>query len=53
MKKYTTQQLKDAIIGMIKMKGEDVALAHRMACEELEKRIGGDAFDEWCDSVGL
>lgn len=53
MSKYTTKQLKDAILAMKDMKGEDVARAHRMACDELERRIGGDSFDAWCDSVGL
>lgn len=53
MKKYTTQQLKDATLGLYKMKGQEALRAYQLAFGELEKRLGEDAFLEWCDSVGI
>lgn len=53
MEKFTTQQVKNALIELQKMKSEDAFRAYRMAFEELNERLGDDAFDAFLDANGL
>lgn len=53
MGKFTTKQLQSALIGLYNNKDADSAAAYQMTFEELHSRMGDDAFDAWCDSVGI
>jgi hypothetical protein len=48
MQKFTTKQLQDALIAMFKAKSCDDA--YQMTFEEINKRMGDEAFDAWCDT---
>jgi|GEM_PF-3223908 len=50
MNKYTTAQLKAALVELHKM---DELAAYQLAFNELNRRMGDDAFDAWCDEVGI
>ena len=52
MEKFTTEQLKQALIGLRAKNDEDSAEAFEMTFDEVCRRIGDEAFDEWCDSLG-
>ena len=52
MSKYTTEQLKAALIGLHGMKGDDASAAFEMAFDEVCSRMGEVAFDEWCEAQG-
>lgn len=47
MEKFTTEQLKAALIELYKTKHND---AYEMTFEEVNRRMGDDAFDAWCDT---
>lgn len=53
MGKFTTKQLQDALIGLYGKKDADSNAAYQMTFDELHSRMGDDAFDAWCDSVGI
>lgn len=53
MNKFTTAQLKAALVELHKMTTDDSAKAYRMAFDELNSRMGDDEFDAWCDEVGI
>jgi len=48
MEKYTTQQLKTALIGLYARNEPD---AYAMVFDELHQRMGDDAFDQFIDEV--
>ena len=50
--KYTTEQLKAAMIGLYGMKGDEASAAFEMTFDEVCGRIGDVAFDEWCEAQG-
>lgn len=50
MKKFTTTQLKNALIELHKTNETG---AYQLAFDELNRRMGDDAFDAWCDEVGI
>ena len=52
MEKFTTEQLKQALIGLRAKNDEDSAEAFEMTFDEVAERMGDEAFDEWCDSLG-
>ena len=52
MSKYTTEQLKAALIGLYGMKGDDANAAFEMTFDEVCSRMGEVAFDEWCEYQG-
>ena len=52
MEKYTTKQLQDAPIGLRARTDADSIAAYEMTFDEVAKRMGDDAFDMWCDSLG-
>ena len=52
MEKFTTEQLKNALIEIQKMPTTpEIVSASVMTCNELEKRMGEDAFYDWFDKV--
>lgn len=55
MEKYTTEQLKSALIGLHKMKTTDPLnlKAYQLAFDELEKRMGSESFDKWLDDNNI
>lgn len=53
MNKFTTAQLKAAMIELYKLNTEAARLAYRMTFDELHRRMGDDAFDAWCDDAGI
>ena len=53
MKNFTTKQIKDALIELYSMKTEEAMKAYQMAFEELNERLGDDAFDAFLDAYGL
>jgi hypothetical protein len=52
MEKFTTAQIKDALVQLYKRNDADANRAYRMAFAELERRLG-DEFDAWLDEVGF
>lgn len=53
MNKYSTSQLKAALIELHKRNDEDSNRAYRLTFDELNARMGGDAFDAWLQEVGI
>jgi translation initiation factor 2 alpha subunit (eIF-2alpha) len=53
MENFTTKQIKDALIELYSMKTEEAMKAYQMAFEELNERLGDDAFDAFLDAYGL
>lgn len=53
MEKYTTAQLKAALIELRKRDDKDAVLAYRMAFDALADRLGDEEFDKWMDEVGF
>ncbi len=53
MNKYTTEQLQAALIGLYARKDEDANAAYRMTFEELNKRMGDEAFDQFLDTNNI
>mgnify|MGYP000754818904 FL=1 len=53
MEKFTTQQIKNALIELYSMKTEEAIKAYQMAFEELNERLGDDAFDAFLDANGI
>ncbi|CAB4197304.1 hypothetical protein UFOVP1309_5 [uncultured Caudovirales phage] len=49
MQKFTTAQLQAALIGLRATNEND---AYAMTFDEVCKRMGDDAFDAWCESLG-
>lgn len=52
MNKYTTEQLKAALIGLYGMKSDEASAAFEMTFDEVCGRMGDVAFDEWCEAQG-
>ena len=50
MNKFTTEQLKAALIDLYKTNETG---AYQLAFDELNRRMGDDAFDAWLDEVGI
>lgn len=53
MGKFSTKQLQSALLGLYEKKDVDSVSAYQMTFDELHRRMGDDAFDCWCDSVGI
>lgn len=53
MNKYSTGQLKAALIELHKRNDEAANRAYRMTFDELNARMGDDAFDAWLEEVGI
>lgn len=53
MNKFTTEQLKEALIGLYARKDEDSNAAYALAFDELNRRMGDQAFDAFLDANGL
>jgi hypothetical protein len=53
MNKFTTEQLKEALIGLYARKDADSNAAYALAFEELNRRMGDQAFDAFLDQNGL
>jgi hypothetical protein len=53
MNKFTTEQLQAALLGLHPKNDADSVEAYRMTFDEVARRMGGAAFDTWCDSVGI
>jgi len=49
MQKFTTTQLQAALIGF---RNTANLYAYYMTYDEVCKRMGDDAFDAWCESLG-
>lgn len=49
MQKFTTSQLQAALISLRATNEND---AYEMTFDEVAKRMGDDAFDAWCESLG-
>ncbi|MGL5483810.1 MAG: hypothetical protein ACRDC7_18155 [Aeromonas veronii] len=52
MNKYTTEQLKASLITLRDMPGADAQAAYEMTFDEVARRMGDEAFDEWCEALG-
>lgn len=50
MSKFTTEQIKAAVKELYARNDAEVNAAYRMAFDELESRLGGDAIDAWLDT---
>ena len=50
MNKFTTEQLKAALVELYKL---DELAAYQLAFDELNSRMGDDAFDLWLDEAGI
>lgn len=53
MNKFTTEQLKAALLGLRTRNDQDGNAAYALAFDELHSRMGDDAFDSWLDANGL
>lgn len=53
MSKFTTEQLQAALVGLYGKQDADSRDAFAMTFDEVHSRMGDDAFDAWCDSVGF
>lgn len=53
MNKFTTEQLQNALLGLYNKKDADSNAAYAMTFEELNLRMGDDAFDAFLDANGL
>ena len=52
MNKFTTEQLKDALIGLHGKTDADSEAAFQMTFDEVCNRMGDEAFDAWCEAQG-
>jgi hypothetical protein len=52
MQKFTTKQLQAALIELRAKNTQEANAAFRMTYDELNVRMGDDAFDAWTDSLG-
>ena len=52
MSKYTTEQLKAALIGLRAMNTPDADAAFEMTFDEVHRRMGDEAFDAWGEAQG-
>ena len=52
MDKFTTEQLKSALIGLRSKTDADSESAFQMTFDEVCARMGDEAFDAWCESLG-
>ena len=52
MDKFTTKQLQQAMIELRKLNDKDSIAAFEMTFDEVCSRIGDEAFDAWCESLG-
>lgn len=50
MNKFTNEQLKAALVELYTT---NELAAYQLAFDELNYRIGDDAFDSWLDEVGI
>lgn len=53
MNKYSTSQLKSALIELHKRNDEAANRAYRVTFDELHRRMGDDAFDSWLEEAGI
>lgn len=53
MNKFTTEQLKAALLELYKRNDQDSNAAYALAFEELNRRMGDQAFDAFLDANGL
>ncbi len=53
IEKFTTKQLKNAMIELHGMKEEGAIEAYQLAFDELLERMGDDAFDTFCDGANI
>ena len=50
MDKFTTKQLKEAMISLCSLKDDASFRAYQMVFDELHSRLGDEAFDSFCDA---
>jgi hypothetical protein len=53
MQKFTLTQLQEVMIGLRSHSDENSFAAWRMVFDEVHRRMGDDAFDKWCTSIGI
>lgn len=53
MEKFTTEQLQKALVALYSRNDTDARNAFAMTFDEVHSRMGDDAFDAWCESVGI
>jgi hypothetical protein len=53
MEKFTTSQLKSAFIELATKNDEDSNRAYRLCFDELNRRLGDEKFDRFCDEIGI
>jgi hypothetical protein len=53
MIKFTTEQLQDALVALYSRNDIASKAAYEMTFDEVAKRMGDEAFDAWCESVGF
>lgn len=53
MDKFTTKQLKEAMISLCSLKDDASFRAYQMVFDELHSRLGDEAFDSFCDAYSL
>lgn len=51
LENLTIAQLQDSLKTLQPMSGEHVAIVWHYTCDELEARMGEDAFWEWADAA--
>ena len=52
MNKFTTEQLKAALVGLHSKTDADSEAAFQMTFDEVCNRMGDEAFDAWCEAQG-
>ena len=52
MGKFTTEQLKAALVGLRNKTDADSEAAFQMTFDEVCSRMGDEAFDAWCEAQG-
>ena len=52
MSKFTTEQLKAALVELRNKSDADSTAAFQMAFDEVAERIGDECFDAWCEQQG-
>ena len=52
MDKFTTAQLKAALIELHAKTDDDGRAAFEMTFDEVASRMGDEAFDAWCEGLG-
>ena len=52
MNKFTTSQLQQALIELRTHADSDAVTAYEMTFDEVCRRMGDEAFDQWCEEQG-